>query len=117
MQSDAKTVDEYIESLPPERKESITQVRELILETIPHVNETMKYRMPTYELNEMVCALASQKNYMSLYMDVELIDSHSADFSHLNVGKSCIRFKNYADLPEETIRLILEKTIRKQETK
>ena len=77
--------------------------------------ETMQYRMPTFELNEVVCALASQKHYISLYMDVDLVEEHRAELAHLDVGKSCIRFKKIEDLPMDTVRQILVETVAKQQ--
>jgi len=35
MQSDAKTPDEYVASLPPDRKEAISKLREAILNNLP----------------------------------------------------------------------------------
>jgi len=75
----------------------------------------MRYRMPTYELDEVICSFASQKHYMSLYMDVELVEQHSDALKHLDVGKSCIRFRNIRDLPLETVQQILKETAQKQE--
>ncbi len=107
-------VDQYIENLPPDRKAALEQIRALILGTVPEINETMQYRMPTYELDEVVCATASQKHYISLYMDVELVEEHRYELDHLDVGKSCIRFRKIKDLPMDTIRQILVETVAKQ---
>jgi uncharacterized protein YdhG (YjbR/CyaY superfamily) len=107
-------VDAYIENLAPDRKAALEQIRALILGTVPEINETMQYRIPTYELDEVVCAAASQKRYISLYMDVELVEEHRDELDHLDVGKSCIRFKRIEDLPVDTIRQILLETVAKQ---
>lgn len=58
--------EKYIQALTPNRREALQQVRQLIFETVPEIKETMQYRMPTYKLDEVVCALASQKDYISL---------------------------------------------------
>ena len=108
-------VDQYIENLAPDRKAALEQTRALILETVPEIKETMQYRMPTYELDEVVCATASQKHYISLYMDVELVEEHRDELDHLDVGKSCIRFKKIEDLPVNTIKQILVETVEKQQ--
>lgn len=107
-------VDQYIEDLAPDRKAALEQIRTLIRTTLPDIKETMQYRMPTFELDEVVCAAASQKQYISLYMDVELVEEHRDELAHLDVGKSCIRFKKIEDLPLNTIQKILEETVAKQ---
>lgn len=106
--------EKYIQALTPNRREALQQVRQLIFETVPEIKETMQYRMPTYELDEVVCALASQKDYISLYMDVETVGEHCEQFAHLDVGKSCIRFKKIEQLPMNAVKQILLETIQKQ---
>jgi len=109
-------VDQYIEVLAPDRKAALEKIRTLILTTVPEIKETMQYRMPTYELGEVVCAAASQKHYVSLYMDVELVEEHRGELAHLDVGKSCIRFKKIEDLPMDTIRQILEEIVARKQS-
>ena len=109
---DSPNVDRYLEDLPPERREALSQVRALVLQTAPGAEETMRYRMPTYEVGDQVlCSFASQKHYMSLYMDVDLVERYRGDLAGLDVGKSCIRFRRIEDLPLDTVRLILQKTL------
>lgn len=115
MPQKARDVDEYLRDLDPERQAALEQIRALIFQTVPAVSETMKYRMPTYELDDVVVSMASQKHYMSLYMDTELVARHQDDLSHLNCGKSCIRFRRIDDLPLETIERIIKETVEKQQ--
>jgi uncharacterized protein YdhG (YjbR/CyaY superfamily) len=104
-------VDAYLSELAPDRRAALERIRSLIFETVPRVTETMKYRMPTYELDEVVCAVASQKHYVSLFMDVSLVAKYEQQLQHLDVGKSCIRFKRIGDLPLDIVRQILEETV------
>ena len=109
-----KDVDAYLEGVQPNRKEALVELRALIFKTVPEVEESMKYNMPTYDYaGEGLCALASQKQYMSLYMDVDLVEEHTDELSHLNVGKSCIRFTKLENLPSETVEEILKETVAK----
>jgi uncharacterized protein YdhG (YjbR/CyaY superfamily) len=80
----------------------------------PEENENMKYRMPTYGDDLVVCAMASQKHYMSLYLDTELVEKYRSKLDHLNLGKSCVRFRKLEDLPLDIIQIILEETVKKQ---
>ena len=68
--------------------------------------------MPTYDYRgAMLCAFASQKQYMSLYVEPRVLDRHREELDHLNLGKSCIRFKSLAQLPLDVVRKILEETV------
>jgi uncharacterized protein YdhG (YjbR/CyaY superfamily) len=114
MANTIQDVDAYIEKQSAERQIALRQIRTLILDTVPDSRETMRYRMPTYELDQVVCAFASQKNYISLYMDVGLVKAHANELGHLDVGKSCIRFKKIEALPMDTVRQILIATVKEQ---
>ncbi len=110
------SVDEYLENAPQARRQALETVRELILKTVPQAQETMHYRMPTYEYDGVICSLASQKHYMSLYMDTQLVDKFRDQLGHLDCGKSCIRFKRIEDLPLDVVRQILLETISLRDT-
>jgi uncharacterized protein YdhG (YjbR/CyaY superfamily) len=118
MSGKMKEVDEYLKNLDPERRAALTEIRSLVFKTLPDVVETMQYRMPTYECeDEMVCAFASQKHYMSLYMDTGLVEEHKEALADLDVGKSCIRFKRIEQLPLDTVRVILNETVQSKQSK
>lgn len=115
MSKEMRNVDEYLENLAVDRKSALTELRELILTTVPEAAETLKYRMPTYEYaDEVLCAFASQKHYMSLYMDTELVELHRQELTGLDVGKSCIRFRKLEKLPPDIVRTILLETVEKR---
>ena len=64
--------------------------------------------MPYYTYHGMLCAFASQKNYMSFYLlDGEIVEKNRHLLAGLNVGKGCIRFKDISKVPEPTIRAML----------
>lgn len=110
----ATGVDAYLENLVPDRRAALTELRLLIREAAPNAVESMKYRMPTYEYEGgVLVAFASQKHYMSLYMDTELVEAHRRELAGLSVGKSCIRFRRLEQLPLDTVRTILYETLEK----
>jgi len=92
----------------------LSALRDLVRETVPQAQETMRYRMPTYEIDEVICSFASQKHYMSLYLDTMLVDRYRKQFGKLDVGKSCVRFKRLEDLPLSVVRQIMTETVKKQ---
>lgn len=111
MSDEPTSVDAYLEGLVPHRREALTTLRSLVQEMAPEAEETMRYSMPTYEQDGAVlCSFASQKHYMSLYMDVSLVEAHRDELAGLDVGKSCIRFKKLEQLPLDTVRAILNET-------
>ncbi len=107
-------IDEYLESLPDARRESLSTLRGWMHEALPEAQEVIEYGMPGLYQDELICSYKSQKNYMSLYMDVEVVAAHKDELAHLNCGKSCIRFRRIDQLPETTIKDMLRETAVKQ---
>ncbi len=125
MQSKAKTPSEYIEQLPEDRKEVISKLRKTILDNLPKgFKEEMSYGMLGYvvphsiypdgyhcnpELPLPFINLASQKNHigfyhMGIYSDPDLMQWFTKEYTKhiktkLDMGKSCIRFKNPEVIP------------------
>lgn len=109
MQKDEK-VEAYLARLEPARQEMLGELRDLVAATVPDVLEGFQYGMPTYErpAGKVVCAFASQKNYISFYMDPDLVVKHKVELGSADCGKSCIRFKGKKDAPLRGLRLMLE---------
>ena len=61
-----RLVDEYIESLPDEKREIAEQLREMILTLIPHVQEKISFKIPFYHYHGMFCYLNEVKDGIDL---------------------------------------------------
>ncbi|HAI08812.1 MAG TPA: DUF1801 domain-containing protein [Dehalococcoidia bacterium] len=123
--SKAETVDGYLAELPEDRRAAISAVRQVVLENLPQGYEEMMqfgmigYVIPlerypvTYNGQALqYAALASQKNYMSLYLmnvysdeTVErwFVDRYKDSGKRLDMGKACVRFKSLQDLPIDLV--------------
>ncbi len=114
MQSKAATISEYLEELPPDRRSALKELRALIHRVAPKTVEAMQYGLPAFG---DLCALASQKNYMSLYVcESDIVKAHLGQLGKVSCGKGCIRFKRLDDLNlsavESILRQILELRMR-----
>lgn len=129
MTSDAKTPEEYIASLPIERREAVARLRDEIRKNLPPgFVETMGYGMLTYavplstypagyhvgkNIPLAVMSVASQKNFIAVYHlgvygDPKLLDWFRTEYAErvagkLDMGKSCIRFKKPEAIPFDLI--------------
>ncbi len=109
MKSTAATVSEYLAEQPADRQKALTKLRSVIRKVAPDAKESMQYGMPAYELDGMLCGLASQKNYMALYVcEPEIVEAHREALGKLNCGKGCIRFRTLEELPLGAISAILK---------
>ena len=123
----AKSDTEYIAMLNDERRTIIEALDALIKETVPDMERWFAYNMLGYgkftyidykkKENEWpVIALASQKNYVSLYVcaihpedDKKYIaEVYEKELGKVSVGKSCIRFKKLDDLNLAAVKKVLK---------
>jgi hypothetical protein len=126
--SKAKTVDQYLAELSPDRREAINTVRRVILKNLPEgFEETMQYGMISYVVpkklfpagyhcdpNQPLCfaGIASQKNHVAIYLmtvyghketEEWFVKAYKESGKKLDMGKSCVRFKKLEDLPLDVI--------------
>lgn len=125
MQSNAKTVNEYIAELPIERQKVIEELRKIIKKNLPKgFVEEMSYGSIGYVVPHSIypkgyhCnpalplpffAIASQKNFiafyhMGIYADSNLYTWFVNEYTKavptkLDMGKSCIRMKKFDQIP------------------
>jgi uncharacterized protein YdhG (YjbR/CyaY superfamily) len=135
MQYEVNTVQEYIEALPENRKPVIEKMREVILANLPDgFEEQISYGMISYVVplsrfpqgyrakkGEPLpfISLASQKNYLALYhmglygnpkLEEWFVKEYAEQVpTKLDMGKSCIRFKNPDHIPYDLIAELCQK--------
>lgn len=135
MQSDAPSIGDYLAKLPDDRRAIVEAVRAVILDNLDAgYTEVMQYGMIGYAVPHSVfpagyhcspqqplpfAAIASQKNYVALYLMGLYIgctsDAETEEVSwfreaweksgkkKLDMGKSCIRFKKLDDVALDVI--------------
>ena len=110
MSEKSEAVDAYMERLPPGRRDPLAKLRELVREVAPRATEGIEYKMPTYKIGyHYVAGFASQKQYMSLYVDTDAVERHKDALSlrGVNLGKGCIRFRRLEALPLDVVREVV----------
>ena len=112
MQSNAQTVDAYLEEAPEARREALGRLRDLCRRLLADYEESMAYGMPSYTRDgEVEVAFASQKNYISLYvLKQPVFDAHRPLLDGLNLGKGCIRYRKPAQIDFEVVAQLLTAT-------
>jgi uncharacterized protein YdhG (YjbR/CyaY superfamily) len=120
-----KTVKEYVDRLPVERRAAISAVLKVVRRNLPEgYEERLTWGMPCWQVPLRVfpdtyngqpllyAALASQKNHMAVYLcnvyglpalRRELVAGFKAAGKKLDMGKACVRFRKLEDLPLDVI--------------
>ena len=120
----AKTVKEYMEALPADRRESVESLDAFIRKTAPSLKQHFAYNMLGYgsfpvknSKKEMIqwptVGIANQKQHISLYVcSVEngqyLAEAHKKELGKATVGKTCISFKKLDDLNMDGLKKVLK---------
>jgi hypothetical protein len=122
------TVDDYLASLPEDRREALQAVRKVILKNLPKgYEEGIQYNMIGYYVPHSIypagyhcdpkqplpfASIASQKNHMGLYLFCVYCDPQGkerfvreweASGKKLDMGASCVRFKKLEDVPLDVL--------------
>lgn len=135
MQSKAKSVKEYLEELPADRVEPVKKLRNAVLKNLPEgYKEEMSYGMIGYVVPHSLypdgyhcdpklplpfACIASQKNFiafyhMGIYANPKLLEWFVKEYpkhskQKLDMGKSCIRFKKFDQIPFDLIGELISK--------
>ena len=125
-------IKSYINSLAPEREKTFTQLINVIEQNIPKgFKKVMNYGMPSFVIPHTIypngyhcdttlplpfIGVSNQKSsislhHMGLYADPELLNWFKSEYpkhsnTKLDMGKSCIRFKNFNEIPYELIGIL-----------
>lgn len=60
-------VDEYIAAFPPEVREILQRVREIVRKAAPEAEEVISYRMPALKQDGVLVYFAAFRNHIGLY--------------------------------------------------
>lgn len=127
-----RTPEEYLVALDADRRAALQPVRDTILANLPEgYVEALNWGGISYEIplsrypktyNKqplMYAALAPQKSYNALYLMAPYQDPAQHEWlaeqfakagKRLDMGKSCLRFRDPADLPLEAIGELIAST-------
>ena len=124
----AKSVKEYFDMLSPERRTPMEFLHKFIQKVAPSLKVNFIYNMPGYGsfkyknhkkeiLDWPIIALASQKNYMSIYVcaidgNEYIAEKYARDLGRVSVGRSCIRFKKLEDLNLKTFEKVIKMAVK-----
>ena len=119
----AKSVKEYLANVPDDRKAAVLFLHAFIQKAAPKLKSYFAYNMLGYGSflyknyrNEMITwpiiAMASQKNYISVYVcaltDGKYIaEKYQKELGKVSVGRSCIRFRKLADVKLPVLKKVI----------
>lgn len=102
-------VDEYMATLPADRRAVMEQIRRAITETAPQAREVIAYNMPAVRLGDrFLASYEAYKDHYSIFPWTERMTTELGDelqpFIH---GKGTLRFPAKDPVPIDLVRRII----------
>jgi uncharacterized protein YdhG (YjbR/CyaY superfamily) len=104
------TVDEYLATLPDDRRAAMEQLRKTIRAAAPNAHEQLSYRMPAFKTHGqfLVSYDAFKKHYSLFPASDGVVDGLGDEIKPHLAGRGTIQFKADRPLPLDLIRRIIE---------
>ena len=109
--ADPTTVDEYLATLPDDRREAMGILREAIKAGVPDATEVISYNMPALRSHggQFLVSYAAYKNHYSLFpASGAVTEALGEALEPYLAGKGTIRFPVHGPIPVALVRRIVE---------
>jgi uncharacterized protein YdhG (YjbR/CyaY superfamily) len=111
------SIDEYIETFPPEIQAILQQIRATIKAAAPDATEKISYQMPTFDLKGNLVHFAAFKNHIGFYPTPSGTEAFKRELARYASGKGSIRFPIDEPMPldliDRIVRLRVEENLKK----
>ena len=120
----ARSVEEYLSLVPPERRKEIDLLHDFIQKAVPKLKPYFAANMIGYgsfyyldskkqKKDWPIISLANQKNYITIYVctiikDKAAAEKYKSELGKLTKGITCIRFKKIEEINLEILKTVLK---------
>jgi uncharacterized protein YdhG (YjbR/CyaY superfamily) len=113
-----KTVDQYLEALPPEERAALEKVREAIRSAAPEAEEKISYRIPMYTHHGHLVGFAAFKNHCSLFVtDSEVPERFAKELEPFRINHTTVQFTVDKPLPTALVKRIVKARVAENEAR
>lgn len=103
-----QSVDDYIQSYPPEVQQRLNAMRAAVKNEVPQAEERISYGMPAYFIKGPLVYFAAFKNHIGLYPAGSSIEILAAEIENYKHSKGAIQFPLSQPLPLDLITRIIK---------
>ena len=103
-----KTIDEYIAGFQPDVQKLLQQIRDIIRKAAPDAEEALKYRMPTFVLNENLVHFAGFEKHIGFYPTPSGIEAFKRELAGYKSAKGSVQFPLDEPVPFDLIKKMVE---------
>lgn len=99
---------EYIDTLQPEPKKKLLELRKIILKLAPSAQEKMSYGVIGYYLNKPLVYIGGFKDHVSIFPGSAIVEQFKDKLTEYHTSKGTISFPIRNELPVKLIKEIVE---------
>ncbi len=103
-----KNIDEYIAGFPPDIQEPLQRMRTIIREAAPEAEEELKYRMPTFVLQENLVHFAAFDQHIGFYPTPSAVAAFSTELKDYVHAKGSVQFPLNRPVPFALVKRMVQ---------
>lgn len=107
MNTQFKTIDEYINAFPQDIQIILEKMRQTIQKAAPEAIEAISYQMPGFKLNGSLVWFAAFKNHIGFYPTPSGIESFKKELSQYKTSKGTVQFPLDKPIPYDLVERIV----------
>lgn len=117
MDTDPKTIDDFIASYPKQAQEILQQIRQTIHRVVPEAKEKISYGIPTFYLAGNLVHFSAYKHHIGFYPGSDAIKAFKDDLKPYKTSKGTIQFPLDQPIPYDLIKKITKYRVGQQLSK
>jgi uncharacterized protein YdhG (YjbR/CyaY superfamily) len=115
MATKARTIDEYLARLSPEKRAALQKIRKSIQAAAPEAEECISYQIPAFRLHGRIFMwFGAATNHCALYPGAHPVKALKDELKAYDTSKGTIRFPVDEPLPAALVRKLVKARIAEQ---
>jgi uncharacterized protein YdhG (YjbR/CyaY superfamily) len=113
----AASVDEFLSSVPPDKRAALEDLRQVIREAAPGATELINYGVPMFRLNgKNLVSYSAAKNHCSFHVQSpEVMEAHAAALTGFKTTKGSVNFTPDQPIPPALVTKLVKARIAENE--
>jgi uncharacterized protein YdhG (YjbR/CyaY superfamily) len=108
-----QNIDEYLATLPDDKRAALEKLRKTIKSAAPKAEECISYQLPAFRLNgRLLVGFGATTNHCAFYpMSSTTVATHKQDLESYDTSKGTIRFQPDEPLPDALVKKLVRTRI------
>ena len=109
----AASVEEFLATVPPDKRAALEDLREVIRGAAPGATELINYGVPMFRLNgKNLVSYAAAKDHCSFYVQSPAVmEAHAAELAGFKTSKGTVNFTPDKPIPRELVTKLVRARI------